>query len=70
MLNIQIDSPELEESIKQTCGDDPQSIAKVFLAFVRQQQIKQDIGISIQQLQNGEGIPLDEVVKDIQTRYE
>ena len=70
MLNIQIDNPELEKNIRQTYGDDSQSIANAFLEFIRQQGIKQDIGVSIQQLDAGEGLPLAEVMEGIRSKYE
>jgi len=70
MLNIQIDNLELEKKIRQTYGDDSQSIANAFLAFIKQQSIKQDIGISIEQLDAGEGLTLAEVMQDIRSKYE
>lgn len=70
MLNIRIDNPELERSIKQTYGDDSGSLAKAFAEFVRQQRIKQDIGVSIEQLDAGEGIPLEQAIADIRAKYE
>lgn len=65
MLNIHIDNPEIEKSIKQTYGEDSASIARAFLEFIKQQRNMQDIGISIEQLQNGEGIPLGDVFDNI-----
>ena len=56
MLNIQIDNPELEESIRQTYGGDVRAIANAFAAFVREQRIRQDVGISISQLEAGAGM--------------
>jgi len=70
MLNIHIDNPELEKSIKQTYGEDDASIARAFFEFIKQQRNRQDIGISIEQLQNGEGIPLSHVIRDISVKYE
>jgi len=70
MLNIHIDNPELEKDIKQTYGDDTRSIASAFFEFIRQQKIKQDIGVSIEQLESGEGISLGDVMKDIRSKYE
>ena len=70
MLNIHIDNPELEQDIKQTYGEDTGSIAKAFLEFIQQQKIKQDVGVSIKQLDAEEGIPLDDVMKDVRARYE
>jgi len=70
MLNIHIDNPDVEKSLKQTYGDDEQSIVNAFMEFVQQQRIKRDIGISIQQLDNGEKIPLKNAMKQIRSKYE
>jgi len=70
MLNIHIDNPELEKNIKQTYGEDTKSIAKAFFEFIQQKKIKQDVDISIEQLDTGEGIPLGEVMDSIRAKYE
>lgn len=70
MLKIQIDNPELEKSIKQTYGHDTKSIAKAFSDFIQQQKLKQDIGISITQFDDGKAIPMENVMRDIQAKYE
>lgn len=70
MLHIEIDNPELEKSLKQTYGDNSNSIAKAFADFIQQQKIKQDIGISIEQLDAGEGIPLNQAINEIRSKYE
>jgi hypothetical protein len=70
MLNIRIDNPEIEKSIKQTYGEDSNTIAKAFFEFIKQQRNRQDIGISIQELESGKGIPLDDVIRDISSKYE
>ena len=70
MLNIQIDNPELEQSLKQTYGENSQSIARAFAEFVQQQKIKQDVGVSIEQLVAGEGIPLSQAINEIRASYE
>lgn len=70
MLNIQIDNPELEQRVKETYGDDLQSIAQAFSAFIQQERIKRDIGISITQLEAGEGVPMDSVMREIRAQYE
>ena len=70
MLNIHIDNPELEKNIKQTYGEDTNSIARAFFEFIQQQKIKQDIGISIEQLDAGKGILLADVMNDIRAKYE
>jgi hypothetical protein len=70
MLNIQFDDPELENSIRQVYGDNTQTIARAFAAFIQQEQLKDDIRISVQQLENGEAIPLRAVMQDLRARYE
>ncbi len=70
MLNIHIDNPELEKSIKQTYGDDSQSIARAFFEFIQQQKIRQDIGVSIKQLEAGDSVSLEDVMRDIRATYE
>ena len=70
MLNIQIDNPELEESLAELYGVNKQSIAKDFADFVQQRKIKQDIGVSIMQLEAGEGLPLRDVMQAVRQKYE
>ena len=70
MLNIHIDDPELEKNIKQTFGEDTRSIARAFSEFIKQRRIKQDIGVSIEQLDAGESVPLGDVINDIRKKYE
>ena len=70
MLNIQIDNPELEANIKQTYGDGVQSIANAFGEFIQQQRIRQDIALSIKQLDAGEGIAMAEVMEGVRSKYE
>lgn len=70
MLNIAINNPELEESLKQLYGNNEQSIAEAFADFVQQRKIKQDIGVSITQLDAGEALPLREVMQTIRKKYE
>ena len=70
MLNIEIDNPELEASLQQLFGNNPQSIANAFAEFVQQHKIKQDIGVSIKQLDAGEGVPLLQVMQRIRQKYE
>ena len=70
MLNIHIDDPELEQSLKQAFGEDVHAIARAFSRFIRQQKIQQDISVSIEQLEAGESATLAAVVKDIRAKYE
>ncbi len=70
MLNIHIDDPELEKSIKQTFGEDTRSIARAFSEFIQQLRIKQDIRVSIEDLDAGKSVPLGEGINDIRKKYE
>ena len=70
MLNIEIDNPELEASLQQLFGNNQQSIACAFAEFVLQRKIKQDIGVSIAQLDAGEGLSLQETMQSIRSHYE
>lgn len=70
MLSIQINDPELEKSIKQTYGNDLDSLTSAFAEFIQQQKIKRDIDISIKQLDAGEGIPLAQTIGEIRAKYE
>lgn len=70
MLNIQINDPELELSIRQAYGNNTDSLARDFVAFIRQEKIRDDIRVSIQQLDSGEGVPLKAVMQEIRSRYE
>lgn len=44
-------------------------LAKAFIEFIQQQKNKQDIGISISELDNGKGIALANVIEDIASKY-
>lgn len=37
---------------------------------IKQQRIRQDIGVSIQQLDAGEGLPLAQVMEGVRSKYE
>ncbi len=70
MLNIEINNPELEESLKQLYGNNKQSLVTAFADFIQQRKIKQDIGISISQLDAGEAMPLQDVMQALRKTYE
>jgi hypothetical protein len=70
MLNIEINNPELEESLKQLYGSNEQSIAEAFAGFVQQCKIRQDIGISIRELDSGKAISLQDVMQGVRSKYE
>lgn len=64
MINIKIDNPELEREIRQSFGDDNQSLVAAFVNFLHQHQIRQDIEVSIDQLDKGQGIDMKQAIKD------
>lgn len=70
MLNIEIDNPEIENNLKEIFGDNSATIAKAFIEFIQQQKNKQDIGISIKELDDGKGIDLADVIEEIASKYE
>ena len=70
MLNIEIDNQELEASLQQLFGNNQQSIGQAFAEFVQQRKIKQDIGVSITQLDAGENLSLRETMQSIRQKYE
>lgn len=70
MLNIQIDNPGLEADLKQTFGDNPQSVARAFAEFVQSKKISEDIKVSVAQLERGEEIEVADVFNSIRARYE
>ena len=70
MLNIQIDNPALEADLKQTFGDNPQSVARAFAEFIQAKKVSDDIHISIAQLEQGQAIKSSEVFNSIRARYE
>lgn len=70
MLNIQIDNPALEADLKQTFGDNPQSVARAFAEFVQAKRIRDDINVSVAQLEQGQGLDIAEVFSSIRARYE
>ncbi|MGD0958729.1 MAG: hypothetical protein ABSB19_02855 [Methylomonas sp.] len=70
MLQIEIDNPELELELKQVYGNNPRLTEKAFADFVSQNKIRDDINISIMQLDSGEGEFLTETMRAIRIKYE
>lgn len=70
MLSIQIDNPELEKSIKQVFGDNENIIGSAFVEFIQLQKMKQDVAISIKQLDSGNAKSLKNVMKNVRAKYE
>jgi len=69
MLSFQINNDELEQDIKQTYGDNKQSMMIAFAQFIKQQKIKHDVAIAKEQAVKGEVIELDKVIDDICAKY-
>ncbi|MGM0594615.1 MAG: hypothetical protein ACQETD_08770 [Pseudomonadota bacterium] len=70
MMNIRLDDPTLEESINKLFGSDERRIAQAFSEFLFHHQLKEDIGISIEQLDAGKGESLKEAMQTIRDKYE
>lgn len=69
MLSIQIDNPELERCIHERFGGNPDLVAQAFSDFLRQDQIRHDVKVSIDQLEAGEGIPMKAVMQEIRQKF-
>jgi acyl-CoA hydrolase len=70
MLNLQINDIELEQYLKNTYGNNTQSITEAFTQFVKFQKIKRDVVISKEQAKNDQVIGLDKAIDDICEKYE
>ena len=69
MLTIKIDDPDLERSIRQAYGDNSRLLVDAFVEFLRQQRVREDIGVSIEQLDSGSSIPLAQVMAEIRRKF-
>jgi len=58
VINIIIDNPDIEQILQQTYGNNHSRLIKEFSQFVQATNIKDDISISIQQLERGESVKL------------
>ena len=70
MLNIQIDNSELEKAIHQNYGTNTNALAQDFASFLLSKTIKNDIKISITQLNQGDGLQASQVMEDLVNKYE
>ena len=70
MLSIQIDDQELEKSIKQVFGGNDDLIGSAFVEFIQLQKVKQDVAISIKQLDAGNAKSFKNVMRDVRVKYE
>lgn len=70
MINITIDNPDIEQILEQTYGNNHGRLVKEFSQFIQSKKIKDDIDISIQQLEWGEGIKLADAFNRVKRNYE
>jgi len=70
MLTIEIDNPELEENLKQTYGDDNQSVKQAFIDFLQTQQVKQDVAIAMNEFSQDKALPMSTVFETIRVQYQ
>ena len=70
MINISINNPDIENILQQTYGNNYNRLIEEFSQFIQTTKIKEDIGISIQQLEQGEGIKFTDAFKQIKQNYE
>ncbi|MGZ8947516.1 MAG: hypothetical protein ACXW1W_19090 [Methylococcaceae bacterium] len=70
MINITIDNPDIEHILQQTYGNNHSRLIKEFSQFVQFTKIKDDISISIQQLERGESVNLTDAFAQVKRNYE
>jgi hypothetical protein len=70
MINITIDNPDIEHILQQTYGNNHGRLIKEFSQFIQTTRIKDDIGISIHQLEGGESIKLADAFTQVKRKYE
>jgi hypothetical protein len=69
MINIKIYNPELEREIRQSFGEDTHSLATEFVDFFHHCQIRQDIEVSIAQLDKGLGINMKQAITEVRAKH-
>ena len=70
MLKFQIDDSELEETIQNNFGNNTDRLVQEFVSFLRTKKIKEDVLVSVEQLNQGKGIPMSAVMEDLRNKYE
>jgi len=70
MLKFQIDDSELEETIQNNFGNNTDRLVQEFISFIREKKIKEDVSVSVEQLNQGKGIPMSVVMEDLRNKYE
>jgi len=69
MLHIQISNPKPEDNIDKISGNETHSLEQAFSMFMQQHQANQDVKLSQEQLEQGNGIEMKQVIADIRERY-
>lgn len=70
MINISITDPALETLIHQSFGNNQGLIEQEFTRFIQENQVKQDIKESIEQINAGKSVSIKEAFKSIRSKYE
>jgi len=70
MMNISINNPDIENIIQDTYGNNHKRLIEEFSQFIQTVKIKEEINLSIQQLEENKGIALSEAFKQIKQKYE
>ncbi len=69
MINITIDNPDIEQLLQQTYGTNYNRLVQEFSQFIQSAKIKEDIAISLQQLECGEGIKFATAFSQVKQKY-
>ncbi len=69
MLKIQIDDVELEETIQKNYGENTDTLVRDFVSSLKERHIKEDVSVSIEQLNNGKGVPMFQVMEELHDKY-
>lgn len=70
MINITIDNPDIEQILQQTYGNNHNRLIEEFSRFIQAARIKDDIGISVRQLEQGVSIKLEDAFARVKQKYE
>lgn len=70
MINISITDPALETLIHQSFGNNQGLIEQEFTRFIQENQVKQDIKESIEQINAGKSVSIKDAFKSIRSKYE
>jgi hypothetical protein len=69
MISITIDNPDIEQILQQTYGTNYNRLVQEFSQFIQSAKIKDDINISLQQLERGEGIKFKDAFSQVKEKY-